>query len=55
MTNIEILESIAKDTLNWSQEVREACQEGAEAIREKNKLNKVLKAWEQADEKGKKV
>ena len=43
--HVKTLEAIANDPRNWSAETREACRAGAEAIREKRALDKLLKCW----------
>lgn len=42
---LEELEKISKDTNNWSRRVREAAKIGADAIREKQALDKLLRCW----------
>lgn len=47
--SIQVLEGIANDRYNWSKEVREACKDGAEALRQREKLDDLLKCWEEYD------
>ena len=49
MNYIEVLEKIANDPLNWSEETREACRAGADAIRAQQKLDRLLRCWKEQE------